>query len=551
MIRQAARMLRQTCVLLALVLANAAGAEIAREFVVERPAGIPDDDTLVAEGAVIGKILTERRGIFDHHEELNAFFAAANRLHRTTRDGVVRSQLVFASGQPYDPRELQESERILRSNQFLFDAAIVPVAYVDGVVDVRVTTRDLWSIEPAVGLSRSGGQTQFTLGIEDENFLGTGALLGALYERDLDRRTRLIYFADRQLGNRWLSVSASAADSNDGHRYAGSIGRPFFALQTRYAWNIRGDDYERVDSLYRLGDEVVDYQHDQQFVDVWGGWSKGLVNGWVRRFRAGVVADDNRFAPPPDGVRAGAVPTDRKLVYPYVSVNLIEDNFIKGANVQQMARTEDFFLGTQLGVTLGYAGTSLGSDRSAWLVNASAQRGYGDVTDKLLLVNGSLGGRIESGRTVNGTLALRARYFHRLSPKWLRSITVAGIKGSRLDLDRPLQLGGDTGLRGYPVRYQSGDSRVLLSFEQRYFTDWYPWQIMRVGAAAFFDVGRTFGDNPIGGQSLGWLRSAGVGLRLAPTRGGRKVFHLNVAFPLDGDPTIDSVQISLQGKRSF
>ena len=173
------------------------------------------------------------------------------------------------------------------------------------------------------------------------------------------------------------------------------------------------------------------------------------------------------------------------------------------------------------------------------------------MTDKLLLVNGSLGGRIESGRTVNGTLALRARYFHRLSPKWLRSITVAGIKGSRLDLDRPLQLGGDTGLRGYPVRYQSGDSRVLLSFEQRYFTDWYPWQIMRVGAAAFFDVGRTFGDNPIGGQSLGWLRSAGVGLRLAPTRGGRKVFHLNVAFPLDGDPTIDSVQISLQGKRSF
>ncbi|MEO1573677.1 MAG: hypothetical protein AAFU65_01815 [Pseudomonadota bacterium] len=533
------------------VLAPAVSAKMAPELVVARPADVPGDDVLVAEGAIVGRIVTDRRGIFDEDADLNALFAAANRFHRITRDGVVRSQLVFQPGEPYDPRKLQESERILRSNQFLFDAAIVPIAYADGRVDIKVTTRDLWSIEPALGLSRSGGENQFTLGIEDENFLGTGALLGGLYDRDLDRETRLIYFADRQLNDRWLSVAASVADSDDGHRFAFSVGRPFFALETRYAWNVSLIDFERVDSLYRLGDELNDYLHDERLLDVWGGWSKGLENGWVKRWRFGVVAHDNQFAEPPDGVRAGLVPAQRKLVYPYVSLNVIEDNFIKASNVQQMARTEDFFLGTQFGVTLGYAGTSLGADRSAWIVRANAQRGFGSAESRLLLLDGSTGGRIESDRTANGTLALRARYFHRMSSKWLRSISISGIKGTRLDLDRPLQLGGETGLRGYPVRYQSGDSRVLFSIEQRYFTDWYPWELFRVGAAAFFDAGRTFGDNPIGGESLGWLKSVGVGLRLAPTRGGRKVFHLDVAFPLDGDPSIDTLQISFQGKRSF
>lgn len=544
--------LRQVAAAFVSLLVCAPGAaEDAPELMRDRPAELPTDAALVAQGAVVGRIVIDRRNIFDDNGELTSFKATINRLHKTTLDGTIRSQLIFEKGEPYDPRRLEESERILRRNQFLFDAAIVPVAYSDGEVDIEVTTRDLWSIEPTLSLSRNGGENQYTIGAEDENFLGTGALLGGLYEKNIDRSSRLIYFADRQIGGRWLSVGASLADNDDGHRYGLTVGRPFFSLETRYAWNAAILDNDRIDSLYRLGDELVDYRHDEQFLDVWGGWSRGLQNGWVKRWRAGVVAHDNAFSSPLNGVRAGVVPADRELVYPYLSVDVLQDNFIKGSNVQQMARTEDFFLGTRFGVTVGYAGTTLGSDRSAWILGASAQRGFGSAESRLLLLDGSASGRRESSRTANATITMRARYFHRLSPKWLRSISLSGTKGINLDLDRPLQLGGDTGLRGYPIRYQSGQSRILLSFEQRYFTDWYPWKIMRVGGAVFFDAGRSFGDNPIGGDSLGWLRSVGFGLRLAPTRGGSKVFHLDFAFPLDGDPTIDSLQISLEGKRSF
>jgi hypothetical protein len=49
------------------------------------------------------------------------------------------------------------------------------------------------------------------------------------------------------------------------------------------------------------------------------------------------------------------------------------------------------------------------------------------------------------------------------------------------------------GLRGYPLRYESGTSRGLLTVEQRFYTDWYPFRLVRFGAAIFGDVGRTWG----------------------------------------------------------
>ncbi len=91
-----------------------------------------------------------------------------------------------------------------------------------------------------------------------------------------------------------------------------------------------------------------------------------------------------------------------------------------------------------------------------------------------------------------------------------------------------------------------------MTAEQRYFTDWYPFRLFRVGGAIFADVGRTWGENPVGGAPAGWLKDIGVGLRLGSTRStGRDVVHIDIAFPLDGDPSIDDVQFLLESKRSF
>ncbi len=540
----------------ALAIATAAVADTSREaaFVYQRPADLPSDEELVAAGAVIGEIRLEREQIFDTSDprEDKALYRAANRLHPLTRPSVITNQLLFGSGDPYDPRLLKESERILRDNNFLFDALVVPVSYTDGRVDVLVRTRDIWTLTPSLSLSRSGGESRTLIGLEDENFLGTGASVSVEFENDVDRDSRRITYYDRQVGRRWLSARLSYADNSDGTTQLASVWRPFYALDTRWAGGVSVYDNDREDSLYELGDEVVDYRHDEQLLHLWYGWSPGLSDGWTRRWRAGVVRDDNQFGPPEDPIRAGPVPEDRKLIYPYLGFELIEDRYAETSNHDLIGRTEDFFLGTHVTASIGWSDESWGADRDAWILAGSASRGYGTPHERMLLLSAAGSARLEAGDIRNGLVRAAARYYVKQSEKRLFFMTLHAAKSENLDLDNPLQIGGDTGLRGYPLRYQTGDASALFTIEQRYFTDWYPWRFFRVGGAVFADVGRTWGDNPVGGPSLGLLKDVGFGLRLAPTRGGsRKIIHVDIAFPLDGDDSIDSVQINVEGRRSF
>ncbi len=108
-------------------------------------------------------------------------------------------------------------------------------------------------------------------------------------------------------------------------------------------------------------------------------------------------------------------------------------------------------------------------------------------------------------------------------------------------------------MRGYPLRYQTGNGRALLTVEQRYFTKWSLWKLADIGGAVFFDVGRTWGNSALGpAETRGILKDVGFGLRLGNTRSALgNVLHIDIAFPLDGDSTIDDVQLLVQTKRTF
>ena len=122
----------------------------------------------------------------------------------------------------------------------------------------------------------------------------------------------------------------------------------------------------------------------------------------------------------------------------------------------------------------------------------------------------------------------------------------------RIDLDNPVEIGGNSGLRGYPLRYQAGESRFLATIEQRYYTDWYPFRLARVGGAIFADVGRVWGENPLGPDHREWLADVGFGMRLAMTRvSAGRVVHIDLAFPLNGDSSIDDVQFLIESRNSF
>ena len=529
--------------------------ETNQEVMVE-PAGtdLPSAAELEAAGATIGRVIIDKQNVFDTSKpgENKSIFRLANRWHIVTRDSVIEQQLLFRSGDPFSQRILEESERLLRVNNYLYDAKITPIRYEEGVVDIRVWTRDLWTLMPGLSVSRSGGENRTRVELSEQNLLGLGVKLRVSHTENVDRDSTSFEYFDKNLGNSWTSAFFKYSDSSDGGSTQFNLKRPFYALDTRWSAGARYFDDEREESFYDLGNEVAEYKSESEIHSAFWGWSTGLIDGWARRWTTGIVYDDQDFSAVPDGELPSLVPEDRKLIYPFLGFELLQDNFQTASNRDQFERTEDFFLGTRLVARLGFATESFGSDRDAIIYSLSASNGYGSIQRKALFLSAWASGRVEHGESTNTQVGVNTRYYNQITEKRLFFMTLEGSWGNNLDLDNLVDLGGDTGLRGYPLRYQTGDSKFLATAEQRYFTDWYPFRLFRVGGAIFADIGRTWGDNPVGGPSLGWLKNVGIGLRLGPTRSsGRDVVHIDIAFPLDGDPSIDSVQFLIDSKKSF
>jgi len=516
---------------------------------------IPSAGYLESHQAVIGEITFENENVFDPNipEEDIYLYRLTNRLHIKTRPKVIARQLLFKTGDVFDQRLLEESERILRSNNYLKDAVIEPIRYEDGTVDLLVRTKDVWTLDPRLSFGRSGGENNATFGVRDSNLFGTGIYFGLYHKTSVDRDENLISISDRELGNTRYGLTVSYSDNSDGKRAELKYGQPFYSLEAPRAFDVSLVNDDRVDSLYDQGDVQADFRHQIDQYSISTGISKGLQHGWVNRYSIGLQYDEHRFSEVTgDDLPYTIIPDDRKFFYPFVEWEMLEDHFEEARNHDQIGRTEDRYLGTRFNVRLGYASESAGSLNSAFLLNAAASKGFGNSDSDSLLTSADYHARLESGSLVNSLLGLEAVYHKRQSELWLFHAGLSGSIGSNLDIDDPLLIGGDNGLRGYPLRYQGGSSRVLLTLEERLFTGWFPFRLVHIGAAAFLDVGRTWGDNPVSDENLGWLSDVGFGLRFGNDRSGiGRVVHLDVAFPIGGDSSISNVQFLLKGRTSF
>lgn len=506
-------------------------------------------------GAPIGTITIENGSIFDldNPAEDKALYRFANHAHMTTRADVIEAQLLFESGDEFSVQKIKESERLLRSNRYIQEVSIEPVLTETGNVDINVTTSDVWTLIPKLDISRSGGENKSSIGVKEMNLLGTGMAVEVQFKTDVDRDSTSLRFIDRNIGHSRYAISTRLADNSDGHHHFLQFGQPFYSLDSRVAKGFTALDFDQIDSFYDRGEQIADYRHQARQFDLFTGWSKGLQNGWTKRFSAGLALDDHEFSSAPGvEIPSPLIPDNRRLVYPFVGVEWLQDRFEKASNLDQINRTEDRFLGTRVSARLGLASADAGSDRDAWILNAAAQTGFGSSAKNSLLLGANFDSRVESGDFQNLTLDISARYFRRQSEHRLFYVGLTGTFGQNLDMDQLLLLGGETGLRGYPLRYQSGDKQALLTVEQRFFSDWYPFRLVHVGGAVFFDVGRAWGESPVSSLPNEWLRDVGFGLRLGNTRSGLgRMTHIDVAFPLDGDSDISDLQFLISTKKSF
>ena len=520
-----------------------------------RPADVPSDAALEAAGAVIGTVEIATRNIFDESDprERNGLFRLADHLHIRTKHATIRAQLLFASGDKYLARKLAETERVLRLLPYVYDARIVPVHYAGGKVDIRVITNDVWTLSPGISFSRSGGTNDSRFNLQDTNFLGWGKTLQVSRGSTVDRISNTIGWIDPNvLGSHWTS-QATYSDSSDGSQRALLVAHPFYSLDAPWSTKITAISFDRTISRYNLGNIVDQFSDSERSYELSGGISSGLVDGWTKRWTFGMRYDRNLFLPAPiTTVPAKILPPDRTLSYPFTGFDILQDAYKKIGDENQIGRTEDLYFGTEITGEVGYADSAFGADRSAVILTMKALRGLELPSQQQLFLTSDFASRIERGSPRNLIADAAAKYYWRWRENWLLYAALSGTTTYKLDPEMQLLLGGDNGLRGYPLRFESGTSRALFTVEQRFFTDWYPFRLARVGGAVFADVGRTWGTGVIGNSDPGLMKDVGFGLRFGNTRSGLgNVLHVDFAFPLSDVAGIQKFQFLVQTMQSF
>jgi len=521
-------------------------------------ADVPPPEELERRGAVVGHINVAVDDIFneDDPRENRLFYRLANDLHLDTKDTTVRAQVLLHPGEPYSTQRAEETARILREKRYLYDAVVEPTAYdaETNTVDVTVRVRDVWSLSPGIGVGRSGGTNKTRARIVDENFLGRGQYLAVGYSSSVDRSGLSFDFRDQNVFRSWWGVEAGYNANSDGNVANFAVGKPFVSLDSRWGGGFSAITRDQITPMYDLGEKTNEFRQNDDYFAVDGGWSRGLSGGWATRWLAGYRFDRSVFTNADSDAELETVllPEDRTLSYPWIGVELIQDHFETTRNQDQIGRTEDVFLGKSVRLELGWTASAFGGDRSAGIFSLGGRLGNYVGQKGLVLMESSWNGRLESGSATDSLLSVDASYYLRFNDKNLFTASVNGQHGYDLDLDHQLLLGGDTGLRGYPLRYQTGDTLALISVEERYFTDWFPFRLVRVGGAVFADVGRTWGTAPLASEPQGWLTDVGFGLRLGNARSGLgNVLHMDLAFPIGASSDISSVQLLLEAHRTF
>ena len=500
------------------------------------------------EGLPILEVTIDNNDIFDlEREDQNLWIHRwANKLHINTRKKTIEEQLLFDPRDGFNQQLIDETERLLRSRNYIHDAEITAQEVCGKGVKLTVATTDNWTLTPSITVSRSGGETRTGIEIEEANLLGLGTEIKIQSESDEERDSDAFVYRDNNWLGNFKTLKLEIAENSDGHVYEVDLARPFIKQDSKYAWSVRPASIERENPVYEQGDEIARIGEMNDSLLLSYGWSDGLVDDSVSRYRLGWFA--NRLSYNTVDDPNIELPEDVDKSYPFFEYEHLNVKYVERINFRVMGITEDIKLGSSLRARIGWKDEAYESTQEGHVVELDYSFGSFISTHTLGLFDLRLSH--ESNETIDdiGRIEMRGQLYN------FRGVNHSYVSGSRLEaaqnpeLFERIEVGGDSGLKGYPVRFQNGDRAFTLSAERRVYFNVYLWQLFKFGFAVFAETGSAWdhGEDPV------WLSDVGAGLRLVSTRqSSSKVLNIDIAFPLSEKDEIDEYQLFVKARTEF
>jgi len=500
----------------------------------------------VPEGKLIEDIQIVTLEVFDERDPMPDL---VNILHTTTRQRVIRRELLFDVGERYRDSVAHETARNLRDVRQLSIVLVVPAkGSTPDRVRVLVITKDVWSLRLNWALQSANGHVNsLTLNPSEENLFGTHATIGGLFVLDPATYSLGLTLSHRRLfGTHELGVlAANVIRNRDTGAAEGSFGefrygQPLYSLDTKWSWGTsiiwRHDIARRfygvnVATYGSTGIPEI-YGRDR----LYGGYE--VVRSFGHRFkydlsfgveatRATYRARDLSAYDAKDAARfqSNYLPSSDQRVSPFFQLHAHRTDFDSLIEVETLGLQEDFRRGHDLLFRIYPASSALGSTRD--LVGTLSELSY-SVPIEGGLVRPLVGWKLEHASRGRDE-ALFETKLRVVSPRL--GIGRLVLDGAFLDHVRNYSntrfaIGGDTRPRGYPVGLDFGANFIAATAELR--TTSVDVLSAQVGAAAFYDAA----DAPDDLSRLNLRQGAGVGLRVLFPELDRIVFRADWGFPL-------------------
>ena len=478
---------------------------------------------------IIRAIVIQRGQVFDSLEASRFWgFGLVNALHARTRLYVIRRELLFSAGEPYDTARANESARNLRALSIFRDVYIDTVS-TDSGVTVRVRTTDGWTTNLGFGIRTSGSQRVINAFVQEINLLGTRTIATLGYESDPDRSSVLVGFdTPRLIANR-VSVGASYSRRSDGHSAGAALGYPFFNLSSRRGGSLSWGLFDGRVLHYEGGTRVVKDSAHRKFAVVRGDAAiavRASPRGFVRVGLAGQVLRDD-FG---EQGGTGELPrTVRVAAGPYLAVR--SPHYIQVRNYEAMGRVEDVDLGQAVRADVAMAPRVWGYDRDGVGGRLAASAGF-----RLPAGFAQLGASASGLRSSAGTdsSSVDASLLAMAQPNELHLLT-ARVAAGRLTgqpFGTEYDIGLGYGVRAFPSHAFTGDRYYLLNGEYRWLVIPRFLGLLGLGVAGFVDHGGAWFD----GAEHRTGTDAGVGFRIGSIRSaGSIVGRLDFAYRFEND----------------
>lgn len=522
---------------------------------------------LALDRAPAGKTITKIR--VSNHDVFGpdtGFLRWFNFLHVTTKEQAVLNELTLGVGDAWNQLRLDESARRLRDPVSTAVVAIVPLVSGEGQVELLVVTRDVWSLRAnSVWEIQENKVTYLSVSLSENNLLGRRKLLALTFRMNQGEFFTGPVYIDKNIAGKQLDLRFRAGpifnrgtSALEGSESVLELARPLYSVDTKWgagvAWSHRfaidrsflGPNLRTYDAPSTPEDDLLPYAYRIRKMTLGTSVVRAFGDDrWQQRLRIGHELSSQRPAllddfPMDENLRMDfaddVFPRSERVSMVYVGGELFEPRYRNIHNNQTMELAEETRMGLFGELKLGAGLKAIGSNNTFFRVTGDL--GYAGALgdDGLWVVKAAGTTRLQSGQEFEELFGLSAidttteAIFRVIGPSFGDIGRVASqVKLSALFNDTQNQfytLGGDSGLRGYPIGFFTGDRRLIWSTELR--TRPVPILFTRWGLVAFYEVGGAANSY----RAMDVNHDIGLGVRVLTPQINTDLFRFDAAFPI-------------------